>query len=74
MTINDVIDVKAISFHGPMKIGRCLAKKDPVFIAVTEFFGPIDDDRVDDEALERFTGSWNDPRPASTSLWKATTP
>lgn len=57
-----------------MNIGQCLAKKSFVFIEAAEFFDLIDDDGVDNGAIERFTGSWNDPRPSSTSFRKVMTP
>ncbi len=75
MIINDVADVGASSSSDDtMKIGRCLAKKDFVFIEAAELFDLIDDDGVDDGAVEHFAGSRDDLRPASTPLRKATTP
>ncbi len=64
MIINDVADVGASSSSDDMmKIGRCLAKKDFVFIEAAEFFDLIDDDGVDDRAVEHFAGSWDDLKP-----------
>ena len=48
---------------GAMKIEQRLANIDFFFIEAVKFLDIIEDDKFDDQAIEKFIGSWDDLRP-----------